>query len=244
MKVWRALVAGLLLCVLASSVATADPLPEEIEWVVGAVPQFGGSGSPLRPGASLGGYCTFNFVFYGDGRPAPVYIGTAAHCTERVGERVALGSGPTIGTVVYDSDVAGSASDFTLVKIDADMVARTTPKMLGTGGPYGVATLKMLEMGDRLDLHGQGIGFSDVPELRTRFGYLTNWNTREYAADLPSVNGDSGAPLLHHESGFALGIISRYGATGLPPSTDMGPLLSWILRELRAAGFSIRLATV
>ena len=36
---------------------------------------------------------------------------------------------------------------------------------------------------------------------------------QEYQADMPAVNGDSGGPLLHHETGAALGIISRYGFT-------------------------------
>jgi hypothetical protein len=102
----------------------------------------------------------------------------------------------------------------------------------------------MLSTADRLDLYGTGMVFGDVPSTRHRAGVLTDWSRQEYAADLPSVNGDSGAPLLHFPTGRALGIVSRYGVTGLPASTDVGPLISWILRELRAAGFRVRLATI
>jgi hypothetical protein len=63
-------------------------------------------------------------------------------------------------------------------------------------------------------------------------------------ADMPAVNGDSGAPLLHDKTGYALGIISRYGIR-VPPSTDIGPLVDWALREVRRSGFpDVVLATI
>ena len=238
---WRRALVGVLIWLLAGSAALADPVPTTDPLPVDQpAPDFGGSSSPLRPGASLGGYCTFNFVFK---ESDTSYIGTAGHCTDRIGERVRLGTGRTIGSVVYDSDVAGSDIDFSLIRIDADMVGKTSPRMLGTTGPHGVATPGMFAIGDRIDLYGAGVGFGSIPETRSRFGILANWNTREYAADMPSVNGDSGAPLLHHDTGYALGVVSRYGVAALPPSTDLGPLLTWILREVRDAGFGIQLAT-
>lgn len=50
------------------------------------------------------------------------------------------------------------------------------------------------------------------------------------------MNGDSGSPLLHDETGFAFGIISRYGFAAMPPSTDTGPMMLYVFRELEAAG--------
>jgi hypothetical protein len=215
-------------------------------------PAFGPLSSPIRPGSSLGGYCTFNYIFYElvyatPENPSPVpdvFIGTAGHCTDEVGERVTLEGLGEIGSVAFDSDVAGKDVDFSLIQLDAERVGQANPQMRGFEGPTGVATPSTLEVGDRVDVYGYGIGVSEFEETRGRFGLLTDWTNDEYVADMPAVNGDSGAPLLHDESGLALGIISRYGLDQVPPSTDVGPLVDWALREVRAAGFDIALATI
>jgi len=227
----------------------ASPVGAENEPVE---PAFGPLSSPIRPGSSLGGYCTFNYIFYelvyptaDEPEPIPeVFIGTAGHCTDELGERVTLAGLGEIGTVAYDSDVAGSNVDFSLIQLDPERVAQTNPQMRGFEGPKGVATTSMLEVGDRVDVYGYGLVVGSLEETRPRFGLLTDWTDNEYVADMPAVNGDSGAPLLHDESGFALGIISRYGFGQTPPSTDVGPFVDWALREARAAGFDITLATI
>ena len=209
------------------------------------VPKWGGLSSPLRPGSSLGGRCTFNFVFYkpGTGTKAPkAYIGTAGHCTDAIGEDVVQPALGKIGKVVYDSDIVKSTVDFTLIEIDPAMVSKTNPTVLSWGGPTRVVSQQELAVGDRVNVYGYGIGVGANEATRPRYGYLVAFNDTEYQADMPAVNGDSGAPLIHHETGAALGIISRYGFT-VPPSTDQGPLMPWILSELGKAGFKVTLAT-
>ncbi|MGH2691737.1 MAG: hypothetical protein ACRDHM_04470 [Actinomycetota bacterium] len=214
-------------------------------------PVFGPLSSPIRPGSSMGG-CTYNYIFFELVYPTPevpnpipdVFIGTAGHCTGELGERKSLTGLGEIGTVVYDSDLVESAVDFSLVQLDAQRVAQTNPQMRGFPGPKGVATTSMLAVGDRVDVYGYGLGVGLQEETRPRFGVLTDWTDNEYVADMPAVNGDSGAPLLHDESGFALGVISRYGLDQVPPSTDVGPMISWALAEVRAAGFDVTLATI
>ncbi|MGH2711696.1 MAG: hypothetical protein ACRDH9_10895 [Actinomycetota bacterium] len=223
--------------------AVSDPAPVE--------PAFGPLSSPIRPGSSMGG-CTYNYIFYELVYPTPevpnpipdVFIGTAGHCTDEPGERVELPGLGEIGTVVYDSDVVDSNVDFSLIELDPERVGQTNPQMRGFEGPKGVATPAMLALGDRVDIYGYGIGVGSLEQTRPRFGFLTDWTDNEYVADMPAVNGDSGAPLLHDESGFALGVISRYGIDQVPPSTDVGPLVDWVLREVRAAGFDVTLATI
>ncbi|MBW3620363.1 MAG: serine protease [Actinobacteria bacterium] len=224
---------------LAASLLAADGPADPVE------PAFGDLDAPIRPGSSLGGYCTFNWVFHqvvepttADPAPVPdVYIGTAAHCTDDLGERTELAGYGEIGTVVYDADLARSASDFSLIRIDADLVGDTNPQMRGFEGPTGYVVPEDLAVGDQVDVHGYGIVLGQNDVTRSRFGFLTGWDDREYVADMPAVNGDSGSPLLHDETGKALGIISRYGISEVPPSTDVGPLISWILDDLEAAGF-------
>jgi hypothetical protein len=210
-------------------------------------PAWGGSESLLRPGASLGGYCTFNFVFFEPGtkkRAPKGYIGTAGHCTETLGEVVEQPDLGPIGKVVYDSDLVDSPVDFSLVEIDAAMIGSTNPEVMVWGGPTRSVTEEDLLFGDQIDVYGYGVGVGLNEATRPRYGYLVGFNENEYQADMPAVNGDSGAPLIHHETGAALGIISRYGIEGVPPSTDIGPLMSWIFEELEAAGFKVKLATV
>jgi hypothetical protein len=214
-------------------------------------PAFGPLSSPIRPGSQFGGSCTFNFVFYaetyalpGDPATPEVFIGTAAHCTSGVGQRVSVGGFGQIGTVVYDSDQAASAVDFSLIRIDDALVGQTNPQMRGFEGPKGVITPSMLALGDVVNVYGYGVGVGELEQTRPRSGVLTEWNANEYMADMPAVNGDSGAPLLHAETGYALGIISRYGIR-VPPSTDQGPLVDWALREIAKSGFGdVVLATI
>jgi hypothetical protein len=129
------------------------------------------------------------------------------------------------------------------VRIDPELVASTNPTMLGWGGPTGFVTTDELAVGDQVDVHGYGILLGDLDATRSRFGYLVNWTEDEYVANMPAVNGDSGSPLLHDATGKALGIISRYGFAAMPPSTDTGPMMPWIFRDLEAAGFDVSLAT-
>ena len=244
----RRLVTALVLMFAAglplSAPVSADPEPVK--------PSFGPLSSPIRPGSSLGGYCTFNYIFYERAYPTPevpnpvpdVFIGTAGHCTDELGERAVLEGLGEIGSVVYDSDVVDKDVDFSLIRLDPERVAQTNPQMLGYEGPKGVATPAMLALGDRVDIYGYGLGVGIREETRPRWGLLTDWTDNEYVADMPAVNGDSGAPLLHDESGYALGIISRYGFSQVPPSTDVGPLITWALQEVRAAGFDVVLATI
>ncbi len=235
------LLAPLLALSAAPAVATSE--------AAGPRPAFGGLDSLIRPGSSLGGYCTFNFVFYdsvlAEGEDPVAYIGTAGHCTDGLGERVELPGTGEIGTVVYDSDLVGSGVDFSLIRIDDELVGRTNPQMRGFVGPTGSVTVADLSRGDVVDVHGYGLVLGQNDVTRSRQGVLVSWDEDEYVIDMPAVNGDSGSPILHDRTGKALGVVSRYGIFAVPPSTDQGPLMPYVFRELAAAGFGdVVLATV
>ena len=233
---YRSLVIVVVVLGLAATWASADE-PGRDDRLGLTKPDFGGDSSPIRPGAALD-ECTLNYVFYNpQSENPPAYIGTAGHCTSKVGQRISLAGGMDIGTVVYDSDRAGSDVDFSLIRIDQNKVSKTSPKVLHWGGPTGIAATSLLDVGDQLDLYGHGILVGANEATRPRSGLLTGWTATEYAADMPAVNGDSGAPVLHHDSGRALGIISRYGVTASPPSTDTGPRMAWLFAALDNAGF-------
>lgn len=232
--------------VMASTLLLALPLAPVQGKRNAKTPAWGGEDSPLRPGSSMGG-CTFNFVFFSprtkNAEPKG-YIGTAAHCTDELGEAATHPQLGEVGTVVYDSDLVNSGVDFSLIELKPEIIPRTNPTVLHWGGPTRSVTVEDLRVGDQVDIYGYGIGVGSFEQTRPRYGVLVGFDDKEYQADMPAVNGDSGSPLIHHETGAALGIISRYGLT-VPPSTDMGPLMDWIFDELAAAGFgNVKLATV
>lgn len=212
-----------------------------------ALPAWGPntSASVIRPGAearTAEGYCTYNFLFYDNSN---AYIGTAAHCTDKIGEVASLGNGTRIGTVVYDSDRtagADSAVDFALIKLDANRIAWAHPQMIAHNGPTGIANRTDLPLGEELSIYGYGLLFGETSPTRARDGVLVSTTIKLYRADMPAVNGDSGGPILETDTGKAVGIISHYGFTSA--TTDEGPLMTFVMAELQKAGYNVTLATI
>lgn len=207
------------------------------------------------PMTELDAYCTYNWLFHELVEPDPVtgevptpraYIGTAAHCTDEVGERVAtFGYDEGFGTVVYDSDDIGSLVDFSLIELDADAVGSAHPQMFGFLAPTGYVDRGELAVGDVLRQSGYGVvlGQNDLTR-EGRYGVVTAVNEDEYVAQTMAQLGDSGSPFALDDDGRAVGIVSRYGFDQTPPSTDVGPLIPWILEHLEDAGLRVALSTV
>lgn len=206
-------------------------------------PAFGDTSAPLRPGASLGGYCTFNFVFFDSeideeaGETPTGFIGTAAHCTDELDEVVQLDGYGAIGTVVYDSDLVSSNVDFALIELFDHVIADTNPTMRGFDGPYGSVVADDLSAGDLVSQHGYGMVLGENSLTRSRQGVLVDHTADEFVINGPFMPGDSGSAILHSETGKALGIISRFNFGERGASTDIGPLMGYIFNELDAAGF-------
>lgn len=205
------------------------------------------------PYTELDTYCSWNWVFHdvvvqdeetGEWPEPKAYIGTAAHCTDKVGQRVAAPGFDDFGVVVYDSDDVNSGVDFALIQIDADKVDQVHPQMYGFEAPTGYVTADELEIGDVLSHHGYGLALGQNDFTRSRVGVVVNKSDREYVAETLAQLGDSGSPFGLLETGEAVGIVSRYGFFETPPATDVGPLLPWILDSLESAGFRVELATL
>lgn len=197
--------------------------------------------SPIQPGAQVIGsasWCTLNFVF---ARGADRYIGTAGHCTVAPGERMRTGSGEEFGTVVFRQN--SSDLDFALIEVDAGKRSAVNPAVRAWGGPTGVAAASETLAGDTLLFHGYGAGFGLTRLTRPRTGALVHDDASSYEANMAAVPGDSGAPVVHAATGKALGIVSRFNAYGLPPSTDAGPTVAHIISRLAGAGWTVTLVT-
>jgi hypothetical protein len=200
----------------------------------------GAADVPIQPGAQVSssiGLCTLNFVFH-DGTKK--YVGTAGHCVERVGDRVTATGAGAFGTVVFRKDAG--ADDFALIQIDGDKLSLVSATVRGIGLPTGYTRSTQTAAGDLVQLSGYGIGFSLLPQTRTRTGVLAADNDRQYFAEIPALFGDSGGPLVHQATGHALGIVSGIGVT-FPPSTLLGTTVERALALVQADGFNVSLLT-
>lgn len=219
MKMPRLLVVGLALCaLLPGAPANAADLP-------------------IQPGAQarspLGG-CTMNFVF--DDQDGTRYIAIAAHCID-VGQRLSGSDVGEFGTCVWE--LFNADDDFALIEIDANRLDRVNPAMRGWGGPTGYTVSTETQQGDVLLFHGFGIVLGTTPVTRSRAGILTGDTTRQYSSQAPISPGDSGGPVLHKETGKALGLANNIK----PFSLANGSTIERLIEKAGEAGYVLTLVT-
>jgi hypothetical protein len=151
----------------------------------------------IRPGAwMISPYgCTMNFIF----RKGSSYgIGTAGHCTDRLGQEVVLltlapgGANPVlveVGTVQARKD-QGIGNDFALVSVRPELNAWVDPTIAVIAGPcgayYGSGPETVAHYG-----HGLVIGTGGTP----RAGVALTWRASAFGWDGAAIFGDSGSPV-------------------------------------------------
>jgi hypothetical protein len=151
----------------------------------------------IRPGAwMIEPYgCTMNFIFK---KGSSYAIGTAGHCTDRLGQEVVLltlapgGSNPVlveVGTVLARKD-QGIGNDFALVSVRSQLNAWVDPTIAVIGGPcgayFGSGPETVAHYG-----HGLVIGTGGTP----RAGVALTWRTTAFGWDGAAIFGDSGSPV-------------------------------------------------
>lgn len=210
-------------------------------------PSAGAAGGLVQPGAysqSGDAGCTLNFVYDGVGPVAGrTFVGTAAHCVEAVGDDVALESGETFGDVAVIGDPDASAPDWALVEVRPEFLSRVSPAVKGYPSyPTGVTSPQDTSAGDLVQISGYGLGFDlTTPTQEERVGVMNYDDEEIYDLVGPVIFGDSGGPIVHIESGKALGIVSRL-CVGL--CTEEGATVQGLLDKAAAAGFPVTLRTV
>lgn len=193
---------------------------------------------PIQPGAmvrSSEGQCTLNFVYKGGG--GKTYIGTAAHCVDKVGDQVRDEHNVVFGRVAALGDPDDNPKDWALIEVNSGVTV--LPWVKGHPDyPTGVTSASETVIGDPVQMSGYGVGFGLTgPTREERVGELTFDNTEEYDVVAPAIFGDSGGPVVHIPTGKALGIISRlcFGSC-----TETGPTVQGIIAKV---GFSVTLRT-
>jgi hypothetical protein len=236
--------------------------------LAGIVPSTAATHAPIQPGAILtrpdraplhGAVpyafyrCTMSFVFR-DAAGA-LYTGTTGEsdCAQKPGGSAFDSDGRPIGRVVFRECAPGTGSlavvqecgtngtSFTLIRIDRERYADVDPSVLGWGGPTAVASSATAKPGDVVLFAGNA--FVEGDAVRPRLGILLSIDAGHFTADTVATLGDSGGPVIDATNGAAIGIISDYGQSDAPPTTDDGPTVSAILAAAGRHGLHLELVT-
>lgn len=249
----------LLIVVLAAALtapveaSVADPLPTQP------------SAGFIQPGASIGN-CTLNWVYLRHvtdrrhhRKVTAVYVGTAAHCVDRLGQRIDLWDNGVpgtparrIGKVAYISE----ALDFALIAVDRANWKRVSPAMAGHPDiPTGVSTTRTSRLGDVVQFSGHGVATDAATQTQQgRQGWLQYNDGRQQKVAGVVSPGDSGGPVADVTDGNkALGIVTSGGfacchdwpVPGASPHVgERGVALPGLLSDAAGHGFKVSLATV
>ncbi|MDQ3936868.1 MAG: hypothetical protein M3340_19815 [Actinomycetota bacterium] len=187
--------------------------------------------------------CTANFVYTSGSGPAAqvatggqYYLGTAGHCTEKVGEPVygavaTPGVGPAIqriGTVskrIEDYPDDGNVRDFASIKIDDGL--RLYPQS-PVGGPQGI--YDGCDTGAPLKYYGHGYEVA-VAQGKPGVGVAEVWYRDGFGWIGPINGGDSGSGVIHADN-RAIGDLTATAIVYLPaffPGESIGSRITWIL---------------
>lgn len=184
----------------------------------------------LRPGDAIqDGDCSLGFLLR-DSSNETNYALTAGHCVKAVGDEVPLGDAAAnlTAAVVHRGPSLEQADDWALLQFPDSLRSQASPAVRYWTGPTESKEVSI--RGPTVCLHG--VGPKDRYEWH-RCGTLQDQNPDEPVLHyfIDSFAGDSGAPLLSHAAGLALGIHVSSNAFGDARGAALGSLLEEIERE-------------
>lgn len=219
----------------------------------------------IRPGVAVGfnssasGGCTLGFILAGPYN-VTAYALTAGHCVEAgtpvylqrtfryVGENHDPPTESPFGIVRESrNNRTNAGQDWALIEVFPEYRPRVSPAVEYWSGPTGVAQREDVAPGDDVCVYGDGsLGLTFPNATKDRCGAFVTEATDDgdaYAwwAAMIDGPGDSGAPVLHHGTGAALGILTQ----GLVTAYDLaiGPTVDSILDQVADRGYDVRLAS-
>lgn len=190
------------------SVAGADGVQVSEEYLNTECPGY------QEPGVSAAGCivspagCTANFIFTDS---SSKYVGTAAHCTDKVGDTVIMQVDSTtlaeVGTVAKRTGQEEPGQDFALIRIFDEVASKwgVNPRVPVWGGPNGIYTGCDPKM---VGHYGHGYGVA-VAQGKPEGGLATNWHDDGYGWAGAGAPGDSGSPVVLAGSGEAAGNLTH-----------------------------------
>ncbi|MFN2525634.1 MAG: hypothetical protein ABR505_05140 [Actinomycetota bacterium] len=190
------------------------------------------------------GSCSVGYVFDGKRKvKGKVFIATAAHCMTDPGDDVMLlETGEAFGEYAVLGSSDSAATDWALIEVFPEYQERVSPAFKGYPQyPVGYTTPDDAAAGDAIRQTDWPYG--GLP----REAILTEMDEQVYVLEGPVIPFDSGGPLAHMDSGFALGLVSQGQDCPLPSlhcASYTGPTIQTVLKQATAAGFPITLRTV
>ncbi|HVL94934.1 MAG TPA: hypothetical protein VM266_03665, partial [Solirubrobacteraceae bacterium] len=175
--------------------------------------------------------CTANFI-YTDGTSK--YVGTAAHCVDKVGQPVVMQVDTTtlaeVGTVSYRSAQEEPGDDFAIIKIYPDVASKwgVNPAIPVVGGPNGIYTGCGPEL---VKNYGHGYGVA-VAQGKPEGGLALVWHDDGYGWEGVAAPGDSGDAVVT-SAGLAAGNLTHLIIydRNYTPSTVAGTRITKILTQ-------------
>lgn len=199
----------------------------------------------IQPGIrmwSAGLGCTTNFVYDGTGaQGGKVFVGTAAHCVEKIGDAVSDEDDVVWGRVAFIGNADATETDYAFVEVLPSALGRVSPAVKGHPGfPVGQPTVaSQTNTGKKLQFSGYGTGFEFTATTREkRVGILMYDDAEIYTTTATIIYGDSGGPVIYKPTGQAIGIISRLC---LGACEEEGATVQGLLAKAAARGFTARL---
>lgn len=199
--------------------------------------------------------CVSNFVFIRPDNGA-VFIGTTAYCVRDLplGSAAIVGKETDIAILIYSSwqtmselgekdSGAHEYNDFAVFHLDSTPARKTSPALLGIGGPTALADGGALQLGDRVR------AFARAPELPSetdwRDGLITG-RAGEWALlahNLPPGSpGTLGGGVIDAE-GRAVGVMVNVGVLPNPGANGVARLDRLLSYARDHAGLPVELAT-
>lgn len=162
----------------------------------------------IRPGAWMEEPAACTFAFVVEDENGKLYITTAGHCVNHVGQAVTIREEGEIGTVVAFED-AGAPRDYALIRIHEDKYDRVDPTMIGWGGPTGLYTDSPAGLQGIQTLKHYGWGTATWMDHTTRCRQAVanggSWDSTTFSMFGTVLFGDSGSGTITAD-GLALGI--------------------------------------
>lgn len=173
------------------------------DWEKGIEVPLGMQFAFIRPGTFYYGPgilqpvgCTTNFIY---GSAGSYKIGTAGHCTEKVGEEAIIVTAPTVivsvGKTSKTTGDGGVGKDWALIAIYPQFQQYVDANVAVIQGPQGVSTVKPTltsPIAIKHFGHGLVVGAGGTP----RAGISTKADTSAFYFSSPSMPGDSGSAVL------------------------------------------------
>lgn len=189
----------------------------------------------VRPGMALHArnLCTAGFMLR-DATNESLYLLTAGHCFA-AGEEVRLDGEIPVGDVVVST--YDGLLDYALVRIHDHMRHLAHPSSLTWDGFADPPNDAQANSQDIACFHGHAVALGSHESLRGRCGRYWDVATEThggrrieiYRGSLPVYKGDSGAGLLHHETGAPIGLLS----SGIAGDMAGGMTFCSVLSELQ-----------